>query len=536
MHRLIIVLMSLTFVFGAALQAQNPPTPAKPTAQAAPTPAQQAYQAAWAIKDPQEKVRALQKFLADFPDSPLGWPAAAQVRSLSIDAVVKATNDFLAAQKFRDARSKDDAGRCWENFFIAFELLRRDALLGLAEKYARDGLGYWNAAGRDDPSMRVNGADSFLRQADMRGLLGQILFKQGRHDEAEPLLRQAWAGHPSDMGMTMTSLPYLADIALELGRETDALTYLTEMELNGMMPAAKRDQFRALYRKAHGGSLESLDQQLDERYAATHPRLAVTPFQPGASRTGRAVLADVFTGTGCGPCVGVDRAFDAVLDRYGRDDVIVLMHHVHIPSPDPLTNRATEARQKFYGVGATPEYFIDGRSSSEGGGPADEAETILSKDIEPALQRDLAQKPDARLSLRVTTKGASVRAAVTANQINQPSGSVKLHLALVEDHVRYVGRNGVRFHSMVVRAMTGDAAGIAVKGRNKVTAEQTFDLAKVSADLRAYLDDYETHSNPPDYKFDEKKYQLDPAQLAVVAFLQDESSKRVLQAAYAPVK
>ena len=162
--------------------------------------------------------------------------------------------------------------------------------------------------------------------------------------------------------------------------------------------------------------------------AKTHPRLAVEPYHLGKSRTGRAVLAEVFTGSSCGPCVGVDRAFDAVIDRYERQDVVVLMHHVHVPAPDPLANRANETREKFYGFEDAPRYFIDGvQPTSAGGGTADEAAAILSKGIEPALQDELAKRPDARLSLRVSTRAGSVRVAVTADHIKQPSSAIRLH-------------------------------------------------------------------------------------------------------------
>ena len=534
MHRLIIVLGVFVCVLAAAPRAQNPQPPARAASQASAKPDEQAYRAASKIKDPQERLRALRQFLADFPKSERVTAAHSSIIDVSLDIIAQATRDVTAEIDARMATAKDERNTCLEHFFLAFNMLRRDALLDLAEQHARAALRHWDTPGTGDLPAA---AGRSMARADVQGLLGQILYKLGRQDEAEPLLRQAYERSDTDFKFGLASLPYLADIALARGRETDALTYMTEMELGGTLPAARREQFRALYRQAHGGSLESLDQQLDERYAATHPKPAVTPYEPGAARTGRAVLAEAFTGAACGPCVGVDRAFDAVLDRYERGDVIVLMHHVHIPSPDPLANGATEARQKFHGVGSAPHFFIDGvEPPSGGGGTADEAATILSKEIEPSLQRDLAKRPDARLSLRVSVNGTSVRAAVTADQIKQPSSTVKLHLALVEDHVRYVGRNGVRFHSMVVRAMAGDAAGIALKGRNKVTAEQVFDLGKVSADLKAYLDDYEAHGEPPDYTFDEKKYRLDPTRLAVVVFLQDDASKHVLQAAYAPVK
>jgi len=512
-----------------------------PAAQAQVKPDEEAYQQASKIKDPQERVRALLKLLAEFPDSTAVFPAASEVKKLSIDAVVKATSDFVAAQNARLSRAKDAAGRCWEDFFAAGELLRRETLLDFAEKYARNGLAYWTVPGRDDPKMTANNSDFYLKEVDLRGLLGQILFKQGRRDEAEPLLRQAYAGRPSDLGMTTMSLPYLADIARERGRDAEALEFMTDMVFNGMLTPERREQLHALYRKTHEGSLDGLEQMLDARYEATRPKVPITPYRPGPARTGRAVLAEVFTGAGCGSCAGVDLAFDAVLERYERQDVIVMMHHVHIPSPDPLANRVTEARQKFYRVDSAPHYMIDGLeppvSMFEGGGPPDKAETILSKGIEPWLQRELVVPPDARLSLRVTSKEDRVATAATVDRIKTASKTLRLHVALVENHVRYSGTNGVRFHSVVVRDMAGDRAqGFSVDPRAKATVRHVFDLQKVSADLKAYLDDYAARQPASLDVLAADAYQVDRTRLAVVAFVQDEVSRRVLQAVYAPVK
>jgi hypothetical protein len=59
----------------------------------------------------------------------------------------------------------------------------------------------------------------------------------------------------------------------------------------------------------------------------------------------------------------------------------------------------------------------------------------------------------------------------------------------------------------------------------------------MSARLKAYLDDFEKNpkgffANRKDVKFKEKKHAIDPTQLALVAFVQDDATKEVLQAAY----
>ena len=54
--------------------------------------------------------------------------------------------------------------------------------------------------------------------------------------------------------------------------------------------------------------------------------------------------------------------------------------------------------------------------------------------------------------------------------------------------------------------------------------------------IKAHLDDYESkgHRGEP-FQFSEKKYQINHANLAVVAFVQDEKTKEILQAVYLKV-
>jgi hypothetical protein len=88
---------------------------------------------------------------------------------------------------------------------------------------------------------------------------------------------------------------------------------------------------------------------------------------------------------------------------------------------------------------------------------------------------------------------------------------------------------------MVVRGLGGiDGSGFAVSRTQPTTAEHSFDLTKLSAELKAYLDDYEAKN--PGSLFIEKKHSIDPGNLSVVAFVQDEGSKQVLQASYFKVK
>lgn len=97
------------------------------------------------------------------------------------------------------------------------------------------------------------------------------------------------------------------------------------------------------------------------------------------------------------------------------------------------------------------------------------------------------------------------------------SKDVKLYTVLVEDHVRYVGENGVRYHGMVARAASEKSRTV-------------FDLATVAAENRKQLDDYEKQKG--DFSFYDKPVKMDSSRLGIVGFLQDTRTKKVLQSAY----
>lgn len=234
--------------------------------------------------------------------------------------------------------------------------------------------------------------------------------------------------------------------------------------------------------------------------------------------------------------MGAGLAFDAAQERYTRQDLVVLNYHVHIPQPDPMVNPATVKRREFYGVNSSPSYFFDGDADGGGGG-ADNAKSIFETKIDPAIEQRLASAPGARIALRAAATGSTVKVKADVSKVTSPSDKLRLQIALAEDRVTYSGENGERFHPMVVRAMATDAKsdhGFALKPGKGGTFEYTFDLAKAVADAKAHLENFESVERKGEYTFRQKKHEITGG-LVVVAFVQDEATKKVLQAAYLPV-
>jgi len=280
--------------------------------------------------------------------------------------------------------------------------------------------------------------------------------------------------------------------------------------------------------------------------------------------------------------VGASLAFAAALDRYSRQNYILLNYHVHIPQPDPMVNPSTLERQKFYAVRSSPSYFIDGDSDG-GGGSADQARSIYDRKVEPVIEKHLADQPQAAIRLRATESGTTMKVRADVSDVKSKSDKLRLQIALVEDEVHYSGENGNRIHEMVVRSLangppgpTGKPAapekpapakaaaekpaggtetpadedtpaatpaapaalptGFALRPGRGGSFEWTFDLVKAAADAKAHLEDFETNTRKGAYSFREKKHEIDAGNLSVVAFVQDEATKKILQAVYVKVK
>ena len=113
---------------------------------------------------------------------------------------------------------------------------------------------------------------------------------------------------------------------------------------------------------------------------------------------------------------------------------------------------------------------------------------------------------------------------------------MKLQIALVEDRLRYSGENGIRFHHMVVRNIAANAEGFAMEPGKDSDIPYTFDIPKIPDGLKTYLDGYEKANDRFGHiTFIRKMYAINQSNLSVVAFVQDETTKHILQAAYAPV-
>ncbi|RPI22502.1 MAG: hypothetical protein EHM61_22130 [Acidobacteria bacterium] len=512
----------LILVHFGAVAAQEKPAGEEPPADV------KLYQEISKIKDPAEQLNALRKFIADFPAS----KSVLSARYRILDALVKETPP--KKEEILGQVQVIEATETWVG--VHYDLAGRLMDVGYlpeAEEMARKGLNvdfatYKKKLLESEPGNKSDEAEVQGRfktfQARVKATIGQILIKAGKTEEGEASLKEARA---SGFTPSAGQLFALASVAEKRGDETAALELMLQAAAAGPLKKDERERLHTQYLKKHG-NLERLEKDLDSLYRKTYP----IPFDPGTKETlpkrgGRRVLAEIFTGSGCPPCVAADLAFEAAMQKYDHDELVVLMYHVHIPRPDPLAGPLTDARRQYYGIGSVPTMRFDGVKEIKGGGPRTESQGAFKR-IEPVVKERMVVPQEAKLELTAELRESQVRVAGNINKIAKKSPKLKLHLALVEEEVRYTGENGIRFHPMVVRSLAGEkGTGLpAAQGR----FQHVFDLAQISTELKAYLDDYEINGRHGKITFSEKKHELNPKKLAVVAFIQDEADKGILQA------
>lgn len=522
------LLFGLTCLSMVAAQAPAPP------AKLATPPDRAAFQAATGEKDPSKRISALEKFLADFPGS---QSLAAMARREIVASALKVDPAQGVARAADLTASLAANVAAVINRFLASELLAGKKLLPEAEKAALVALKQFNFAefavdSRKDAERfrQSEPSDSQLKSrfdaqlAQYKETAGLVMSEQGKTAEARAMLLDALRANPS---LTNTAAA-LAALAEKQGNAGEALGYFAHAMLAKPSPAS-RTAFAAAWKKQKGEA--DPKSYLDDLYRS----IFKSPIHPGkhaasAKRSGRVVLGEIYTGAGCPPCVAADLAFDSVLERYSRSEVAVVAYHEHIPRPDPMTNQDTIARWKWQKGMGVPTYAIDGEQIGMGGGPREYASGIhdlLRAEIDPRLE----SAPAAQLDLAASHKRGSVQAKVRVDKAASSTDLV-LNIVLVEKEITYSGENGIRFHPMVARAI----ASYPLNGKKSAKKTHRFDLAKVQTALVRHLDEFEKHDDrhnkDGNFRFAERKTDINSSHLAVVAFVQDSKTKQVLQAAF----
>jgi hypothetical protein len=383
---------------------------------------------------------------------------------------------------------------------------------------------------RDDITKQTGDADGVRMALE---LLSQAAEKKAKPDEVRSWADKAvkWAetyGPRWQREITMSVAEILseqdgyASVALQYARQAER-----SLDAKKDSPGLQRRVLKALAAALNKSDKKDEAKEVELRLEKI-PVVLAPPFPGRKGKSDRVVLVELFTGAQCPPCVTADVAFDALHKSYKSSDVVFLEYHLNIPRPDPLTNKDTEEREKFYGkaIEGTPTMFVNGKVGPPPGGRGED-DAQAKYDEYSALIQPLLEKP-AKAQLKATTKVADgkTHVKVDVSDLAETGDDVRLRLALVEEQVAYKGGNRVPFHHQVVRGFVGDgAAGTPLKEKTgrEVTA---IDLATVRKSLKEYM----KSSVDATGAYFGKEPAVDLKNLRLVAFVQNDDTGEILQA------
>jgi hypothetical protein len=391
------------------------------------------------------------------------------------------------------------------------------------------------------------------QQTSAYNLLAKSFWEQGKFEHAEKAFGESFA-----IKVTKESALGIAKAAEKNGKEAATLKYATIAALTGKMVPEEMDYFYSVYAKQHQGKTDGIEEYLNAEFKKSYSNpVKSEKYRNAANRSDRTVLVEFVTGAGCVPCIPFDYAFERVLEDYSPKDVALIVYHTHAPTMDPLANHSSDSRYKYYNLNGAPNIFIDGKKfEKEGdynGGEGERKEIQpIADEVFADLKKDLELPASATVKLKAKRTGQKVSVDVDADNFKDVSDDVTLHVALVENETAYSGENGLRFHPMVVRALAGDnekrVFGFKIDNSKRNKFEYVFDVDKIIAQNFAYYDTQTSErmqefisrmgGKMPEginlsFSFNYKKNQIDSHRLSVVAFLQDNKTKKILQSSMA---
>lgn len=498
-------------ILSAALLAQ----PAQP-------PEVKELQAAQALADPAARLRELERILAAHPASTLKPMIESQIAGLRV-TLAPTLEEILAIQQ-KALAAASGSGFVTGPGSAARQILDHPKLASFDKGKVLAAVQAYRDQGRKaaaDPAVAAATEERTREYLPMMAGDLEVLLARAQTHAGEPAKALATLEAYAKADGVAGGAYHLAraDAFEALKRPKDAYEALVGAALENHREGHKRAK------EAYGrlqGKEEGFEAMLDARRKELpfHP----SPVKPGPAWKGKAVLAELFTGSECPPCVAADLAVDGLLESHPPATLVVLEYHLPIPGPDPMMNPASKQRQEYYGVNSTPTLFFDGQDKLTGGGGRSLA-AAKYKQVAAKVAARVDAEPGAALKVAGTRKGEVVEAAV---DLGTPVPDATYHLALVQPAQEHKGGNKVLVHKMVVR----DLLTLAPAAR-----AAAFDLAASEKATDAYLTDFEkTSTRFKGFTFPVRRHAIAREGLKLVLWAQDKISHRVLQAVQADVK
>ncbi len=231
-------------------------------------------------------------------------------------------------------------------------------------------------------------------------------------------------------------------------------------------------------------------------------------FSSLAISQNRMILFEEGTNASCGPCASQNPTFNALLDA-NTDNVISIKYQWYFPGADPMHDHNPDepnARLEYYGINGVPTAVLDGTKH-----PFPSAyEGCAGCYTQSHIDEQLAVSSPLNIELSHEIDGNTITATMDIEAIEDAAGSLVAHIVVIEKAIFFdspPGTNGETEFYNVMKKMLPSSSGTSLEdftSGGTVSITESWDMANV----------------------------YNVAQLAVVAFVQNNDTKEVLQASY----
>jgi hypothetical protein len=223
------------------------------------------------------------------------------------------------------------------------------------------------------------------------------------------------------------------------------------------------------------------------------------------AQTPRKVLLEHFTQASCGPCAQLNPGLQTLLDA--NPEVVYIKYQVSWPGTDPMYLHNTgnvNQRVNFYNVSSVPQSVFEGNVYQ--GSPSGLSQSNINMRSTVPAQFEL------QVQSHLNDAKDSIFATITLKKTEDlDNTAVYTRVAVIEKHIQFTtppGNNGEKDFYHVMKKLLPYPLGTAVTSSLAVGETQTFDVSWKLQNV------------------------YDVNELTVLAFIQNQNTKDVYQAAY----
>jgi tetratricopeptide (TPR) repeat protein len=465
-----------------------------------------------------EEVEPLEAFLKKYGETRLAREAAELLLNLRLDDESELA-DFETALVWMDKTRIEDlrATEALTTMKTLVELNRPDVAIRAGELGIKGG--------------RKDRYPESVHKLHSR--VGELCLDAKRSDEAWEHLLSAAFGLPSD-GMVNLNLGRFYESEGRLRRAMSRYVQAVVAPESGPQAVAGLERVQ----EKLGG--ESLSVDLVDRLVSgkVFGFTAATKFEETEkTKTNRVVLTELFTNAHFGRplregwrsfAVGGAMAVEGLLSHFPRERLIVISHQIPVPEPVAIMNEVSEHHARLYGISSPTVMVTNGSRGGPGAQVWRKAEEVYEAN-RAIVMDELSRKSDYELELNAKLVDGRVSGQLIVK--GPENDDLVAQVLLVERGVLYPGKAQVVVNRMVVRGeLSGDEEGLFYEPRDdRMEIDFSRKISEIVARNREYLEAREKDGAASATRL---SLEIDPRQVAVVAFVRDTSTNEVLQAAW----